>query len=403
MEARLHDETRPAPCCTGWRPPWPRSNRSPSPLAQPRLLSPEAERELVRETSKAITRETWRELAIHARDIRFVAWLAGVLGAAAFVRRRLYAGHEVVKRLTLPERDTARRYGGDARARRGATPWPFLSYDRKSGLGRILSRNLGKGERRRFHSRRGSQLSWQPRCCRWRGKAKVWRRIRNRSRPKTSKLAAWLTPALAASRSTWKFGCSGRCTARPGQLKPFGMPSRLNAPTTAMDSVHGTTSSATRNAVPNRPSDAEAARWPAQRQDRRQRAQHVEQRVHADLDELRGEQDCAVIGEADEPFQGIKSGLLERNPDHERGRVERDGQQEQNPTGANQRNGRSPLLFRPLPVCGCVSLDKGKALSCVVCALMWNNIPELASSLACIARYARHARQSGVCKQGITR
>ena len=61
---------------------------------QPRLLSPEAERELVRETSKAITRETWRQLAIHARDIRFVAWLAGVLGAAAFVRRRLYAGHE---------------------------------------------------------------------------------------------------------------------------------------------------------------------------------------------------------------------------------------------------------------------------------------------------------------------
>ena len=28
MEARLHDETRPAPCCTGWRPPWPRSNRN---------------------------------------------------------------------------------------------------------------------------------------------------------------------------------------------------------------------------------------------------------------------------------------------------------------------------------------------------------------------------------------
>ena len=47
------------------------------------VLSPEAEKQLVASASRAIARETWRQLAIHARDIRFVTWLAGVLGAGA--------------------------------------------------------------------------------------------------------------------------------------------------------------------------------------------------------------------------------------------------------------------------------------------------------------------------------
>jgi len=299
-------------------------------LTQPRLLGPEAERELIRETSKAIARETWRQLAIHARDIRFVAWLAGVLGAAAFVRRRLYAGHEVVKRLTLPERDTARRYGGDARARRGATPWPFLSYDRKSGLGRILAA---------IWARESGALSFKKGFTAQLAAALL-------SMARQGEGVAWIPQSLAAEDIE-----AGRLVD-PG----FGRFS-VDVEILLFRPVHSQTRTAEAfwNAISaERPDHGHGQRprhdeqrhsqcraQPAQRlqkqragqperQDRRQRAQHVEQRVHADLDELRGEQDCAVIGEADEPFQGIKSGLLERNPDHERGRVERDGQQEQN-------------------------------------------------------------------------
>ena len=62
------------------------------------MLSPEAEKQLVASASRAITRETWRQLAIHARDIRFVTWLLASSGAGALFGDRLCNRDTVVTR-----------------------------------------------------------------------------------------------------------------------------------------------------------------------------------------------------------------------------------------------------------------------------------------------------------------